>query len=104
MDFEEQEEAYCLTAVQIFGTEGLDMLTCTVSIYNKRGPEDLENFYALDQLIFITRNSELVEFFATCTRQVVPMVNLFFKVCLENICPYLGARSNFAAQDVHIGW
>ncbi|KAL8100602.1 hypothetical protein AgCh_032749 [Apium graveolens] len=55
-----------------------------LSIYNKRGPKDLDDFSALDQVKLITENGDLVEYYAHNTAQVVPMAHLLFKVCLEN--------------------
>lgn len=48
----------------------------------------------------ITGNSEIEFFVLPPTSQVTYMAHLLFKICLENICPRIGSRSNFDAQDV----
>ena len=42
----------------------------------------------------------ILEFNCPTTYNVTPMAHIMFKVCLANICPRLGSRSNFSCQDL----
>ena len=71
-----------------------------LSVYTKKGPVSIDGFGPLEQLNTIRGLNGILEFSCPTTSIVTPMAHLLFKVCLANICPRLGSRSNFSCQDV----
>lgn len=74
----------------------------SVSIITKKGPIELDGFGALDQLKILHGMSELVEYIPPTAAMVTPIAHVLFKLCIENINPRTGSRSNFAGQDVSV--
>lgn len=55
-----------------------------------------------DQLMLVRGVSKLVDLLLPTTSMVTPLAHLVFKICMLNICPRLGSRSNFSSQDLII--
>lgn len=68
-------------------------------VFTKKGPFVFEDFSKLDQLRLCRGIPGILEFHYPTTSTVTPMTHLLFKVCIANICPQLGSRSNFSCQD-----
>lgn len=74
----------------------------TVSITTKKGPTELENFTEVDQLRIIRDLPDLMKYAPPTTAIVSPFAHVLFKVCIDNVNPRTGSRSNFAGQDVTV--
>lgn len=69
----------------------------SVSAYTKKGPLNMGDFSAFDQLKVIRVMYDLLENVNPMTSMITPMAHVIYKICLENICPGLGSRSNFSS-------
>jgi hypothetical protein len=77
-------------------------LVNAVSIYKKRGSVSLDGFSAIEQLRIVVGVSDLEDFVNPSTALVVPMAHLLFRICIANICPRMGTKSNFSCQDITV--
>lgn len=73
-----------------------------VSIGTKKGPTELPNFTELDQLKVIRGMDNLLEYIPPTTTSVTPLAHVLFKMCIDNVNPRTGTRSNFSGQDVSV--
>lgn len=73
-----------------------------VSITTKKGPTELENFSELDQLKVLRGMEGLLVYSPPTTVSVKPIAHVLFKVCIDNVNPRTGSRSNFTGQDVTV--
>lgn len=90
-----------LTTNSINDILGIDKPS-TVSITTKKGPTELENFSELDQLKIVRGIEDLSHYAPPTTTTVTPIAHVLFKICIDNINPRTGTRSNFAGQDVTV--
>lgn len=74
----------------------------SISVYKKKGQNNLDGFPAIAQLRLVRGLLKLETFATPSTTQVIPMAHLLFRICITNVCPMLGTKSNFSCQDVTI--
>lgn len=71
----------------------------SIFFYTKKGLKILDDFVVLNQSRLVKDIPDLLEFYTPITSIATPITHILFKICIMNICPRLGSRSNFTCQN-----
>ena len=85
-----------LCFIRFWGLLNFLILKCSL----RRVQIDVEDLSAVEQFKLVLGVDELTSYVLPTTSQVTPLAHLVFKLCIANLCPRIGNRSNFTYQDL----